>query len=113
MTLIETVLGAEPIVYMDWSRPLLLRSLGLDAQILTANPFESPMADRYEAGELACTESPELYGVTPPEGYRLLTSGPSEDGELVWAIYVCPVTRLGERFLEEISGADCREVRHG
>ncbi|RCV86887.1 hypothetical protein [Billgrantia montanilacus] len=110
MTLIETVLGAEPIAYMDWSRPLLLRSLGLDAQIRTANPFDSPMADRYEAGELTGTESPELYGMVPPEGCRLLTSGPSEDGELIWAIYVRPVTRLGERFLEEISGADCREV---
>ncbi|MCE8005325.1 hypothetical protein [Billgrantia ethanolica] len=110
MTLIETVLGAEPIVYMDWSRPLLLRSLGLDAQVRTASPFDSPVADRYEAGDLDGTESPELYGMASPKGYRLLASGPSEDGEWIWAIYVRPITRLGKRFLEEISEADYREV---
>lgn len=110
MTLIETILHAEPIADMAWSRTLFLRSVGVDAQIRTASPFDSPVADRYEAGELEGTESPELYGITPPEGYRLLTNGPSEDGEMVWAIYARPITRLGERLLEDISEAECREV---
>lgn len=109
MTLIETVMTAEPFVDMSWNRVHFLRSVGLDAQILTANPFESSVVDRYEAGDLDGTEPPDLYGIKAPGGYRLLTNGPAEDGELIWAIYVRPITRLGQRLLEEITLEECAE----
>lgn len=110
MTLIDTVIHAEPIANMHWDRIHFLRSIGLDAKVLTLCVEDSPVADRYARGELDGTEAPALYGIQAPDGYRLLTNGPSEDGEHTWALYVRSITRLGARFLEEVSEEEWREV---
>ncbi|EPC00559.1 hypothetical protein L861_06375 [Litchfieldella anticariensis FP35 = DSM 16096] len=110
MKAIQAVLFAEPIADLVWDRILLLRSLGLDGRFITVNSFESPMAARYEAGDANGTESPGEYGMEPPAGYELIFSGPSEDGESVWALYARPLTPLGEYFMRELDEARVREA---